>query len=64
MAYTKSRNCSSKSTGHGPQLLVRIKSASKNDDGSEKINPRPFLNVRVQLQVHKYIWAPDEREGI
>jgi len=22
------------------------------------------LNVRVQLQIHKYIWAPDEREGI
>lgn len=22
------------------------------------------LPVRVQLQIHKYIWAPDEREGI
>ncbi len=22
------------------------------------------LQVRVQLQIHKYIWAPDEREGI
>jgi 7-carboxy-7-deazaguanine synthase len=22
------------------------------------------LYVRVQLQIHKYIWAPDEREGI
>ncbi|MBI5739661.1 MAG: radical SAM protein [Nitrospirae bacterium] len=25
---------------------------------------RDNLPVRVQLQVHKYIWAPDEREGI
>jgi len=25
---------------------------------------RDNLAVRVQLQVHKYIWAPDEREGI
>ena len=22
------------------------------------------LRVRVQLQIHKYIWAPDEREGV
>jgi len=22
------------------------------------------LPVRVQLQIHKYIWAPDEREGV
>ncbi len=22
------------------------------------------LQVRVQLQIHKYIWAPDEREGV
>ena len=22
------------------------------------------LHVRVQLQIHKYIWAPDEREGV
>jgi len=22
------------------------------------------LQVRIQLQIHKYIWAPDEREGI
>ncbi len=22
------------------------------------------LKVRVQLQIHKYIWAPDEREGV
>ena len=22
------------------------------------------LSVRVQLQIHKYIWAPDEREGV
>jgi 7-carboxy-7-deazaguanine synthase len=25
---------------------------------------RDNLPVRVQLQIHKYIWAPDEREGI
>jgi 7-carboxy-7-deazaguanine synthase len=25
---------------------------------------RDNLNVRVQLQIHKYIWAPEEREGI
>ena len=25
---------------------------------------RDNLQVRVQLQIHKYIWAPDEREGV
>jgi 7-carboxy-7-deazaguanine synthase len=25
---------------------------------------RDNLPVRVQLQIHKYIWAPDEREGV
>jgi 7-carboxy-7-deazaguanine synthase len=25
---------------------------------------RDNLNVRIQLQIHKYIWAPEEREGI
>lgn len=25
---------------------------------------RDNIQVRVQLQIHKYIWAPDEREGI
>jgi 7-carboxy-7-deazaguanine synthase len=25
---------------------------------------RDNLQVRVQLQIHKYIWAPEEREGI
>lgn len=25
---------------------------------------RDNISVRVQLQIHKYIWAPDEREGV
>ncbi|UCF87746.1 MAG: radical SAM protein [Nitrospiraceae bacterium] len=38
----------------------------------EDLSPKPLVSwvlrdnlpVRVQLQIHKYIWAPDEREGI
>jgi 7-carboxy-7-deazaguanine synthase len=37
-----------------------------------ELSPKPLVSwilrdnlpVRVQLQIHKYIWAPDEREGI
>ena len=38
----------------------------------DSLSPKSLVNwvlkdnlpVRVQLQIHKYIWAPDEREGV